>query len=122
LDEYVFPEDVHNRHKLDKIFAQIQRHSFVGHTHIPGIFTAGGQFIGAHEVSDGYRLGEEKTIVNVGSVGQPRDGDPRACFAVLDGETVSFFRVAYPVARTVEKIHAIAQLDGFLGDRLFEGR
>ena len=122
LDEYVFPEDVHNRQKLEKIFALIQRHSFVGHTHVPGVITAGGQFINAQELEAGYCLGPEKAIVNVGSVGQPRDGDPRACCAVLDGETVTFHRVSYPVMTTVEKIRGIAQLDDFLGDRLTQGR
>jgi diadenosine tetraphosphatase ApaH/serine/threonine PP2A family protein phosphatase len=122
LDEYVFPEDVYNRHKLEKIFALIQRHCFVGHTHVPGVLTAGGRFIAPQEAADGFRLGEEKVMVNVGSVGQPRDGDPRACYTLLEGETVSFHRVSYDVSITAEKIYAIAELDDFLGDRLTEGR
>ena len=122
LDEYVFPEDAQNRHKLEKIFGLVQRHSFLGHSHVPGILTASGRFISAHETGQGFPLGQIKCLVNVGSVGQPRDGDRRACYAELDGDRVTFHRVPYPVATTVEKIHAIAQLDDFLGDRLLEGR
>ena len=45
---------------------------------------------------DGYLLSAEKAIINVGSVGQPRDGDPRACYVILDDKTVHFRRVEYP--------------------------
>ena len=63
-----------------------------------------------------------KAMINVGSVGQPRDGDPRACYAILEDGDVRFRRVAYPFEVTREKIHAIADLDNFLGDRLAQGR
>jgi len=61
-------------------------------------------------------------MVNVGSVGQPRDGDPRACYVLLDDERLEFRRVPYPVEETARKIYAISELDPFLGDRLKEGR
>ena len=61
-------------------------------------------------------------MVNVGSVGQPRDGDPRACYVLLSDNMIEYRRVAYPLEKTVEKIHAITELDPFLGDRLREGR
>ena len=67
-------------------------------------------------------LGEDKTMVNVGSVGQPRDGDPRSCYVLLDDNVVQFRRVEYPLEKTIEKIYAIPELDNFLGDRLREGR
>ncbi|MDA0818329.1 MAG: metallophosphoesterase, partial [Planctomycetota bacterium] len=67
-----------------------------------------------------------KAMVNVGSVGQPRDGDVRACYVILEGEgndlTVRFRRIPYPAAETCKKIHAISDLDNFLGDRLLQGR
>ncbi|HEX7450469.1 MAG TPA: metallophosphoesterase, partial [Pirellulales bacterium] len=69
-----------------------------------------------------YRLTPEKTMVNVGSVGQPRDGDPRACYVVLEDEMLKFRRVEYPFEKTIEKIYATPELDNFLGDRLREGR
>ncbi len=61
-------------------------------------------------------------MVNVGSVGQPRDSDPRSCYVILSDESVEFRRIAYPFAKTAEKIYAIAELDNFLGDRLKDGR
>jgi diadenosine tetraphosphatase ApaH/serine/threonine PP2A family protein phosphatase len=124
LNEYVFPEDIYNRRKLNRIFAMFQGHCFQGHTHVPGVFTPAPAFLHPNEIGeDGFRLEPtEKTMINVGSVGQPRDGDPRACYVVLDENLVTFRRVVYPVAKTAEKIHAIADLDSFLGDRLMEGR
>ncbi len=122
LSEYVFPEDIYNKRKLDKIFGMIPKYCFQGHTHVPGVFTETGTFLRPDELAAGYRLGDQKVMINVGSVGQPRDGDPRSCYVILDDGTVYFRRVDYPVATTVAKIHAIADLDAFLGDRLLEGR
>lgn len=62
-----------------------------------------------------------KTLINVGSVGQPRDGDWRACYVLLDGPRVTFRGVEYDVDETVRRIHAIPQLDRRLGDRLRTG-
>jgi len=46
----------------------------------------------------------------VGSVGQPRDADPRACYVIFDGTTVYWRRLQYPVAKTMEKIRQIPDL------------
>ena len=89
---------------------------------MPGIFTEGGRFFRPQELGNGYRLADEKVMVNVGSVGQPRDGDPRSCYALLNDGVVFFRRVPYPVETTVSKIHAINSLDRFLGDRLLQGQ
>lgn len=122
LSEYVFPEDICNQQKMERIFGMIPRYCFQGHTHVPGIFTEAGAFLRQDELTSGYRLGDQKVMINVGSVGQPRDGDPRSCYVILEDQTVNFRRVAYPIESTVSKIHAIADLDSFLGDRLIEGR
>ena len=123
LSEYVFPEDVLNRKKIDAIFELVPRCVFQGHTHVPGIFTEAGQFLRPNEVTAGFEiLGKEKIMVNVGSVGQPRDGDPRACFVTLEDGVVRFHRVEYPVAEVAGQIYAIGDLDRFLGDRLLQGR
>ena len=63
-----------------------------------------------------------KAIINVGSVGQPRDGDPRACYVLFDGETVQWRRVAYDFEITMQKIYTVQQLDNFFADRLRDGR
>jgi hypothetical protein len=61
-------------------------------------------------------------MVNVGSVGQPRDGDRRACYLILEDDSVRYRRIEYPFEVTCRKIHAIGDLDNFLGDRLTQGR
>ncbi len=127
LNEYVFPEDVYNQRKMDRIFAMVERYCFQGHTHVPGVFIeAAGedlyQFHSPEDINFTWKLDERKTLVNVGSVGQPRDGDWRACYVLLDGDTLHYRRVEYDIETTVKKIYAIQDLDNFLGDRLREGR
>lgn len=121
-NEYVFPEDVYNQRKMQDLFGRIQQYSFQGHTHIPGVFTEAGEFISPEECDYCFDLNDAKAMVNVGSVGQPRDSDPRACYAILDERTLSFRRVAYPLEDTIAKIYAEPYLDNMLGDRLREGR
>jgi diadenosine tetraphosphatase ApaH/serine/threonine PP2A family protein phosphatase len=48
----------------------------------------------------------EKLVINPGSVGQPRDGDPRASYAVIEDYRVELKRVEYPVERTLSAIRA----------------
>jgi diadenosine tetraphosphatase ApaH/serine/threonine PP2A family protein phosphatase len=100
----------------------MRQYCFQGHTHVPGIFTANGRFFRPADVSDQYELGDQKTMVNVGSVGQPRDGNPLASYVILEGQQITFRRVPYAWEETIEKIYAIPELDDFLGDRLREGR
>jgi predicted phosphodiesterase len=127
LDEYVFPEDIYNPLKMEHIFELVPRYCFQGHTHIPGVFTTSPEFtspgVPAGETEVAIDLPGGKAMVNVGSVGQPRDEDPRSCYVILeDDKRVRFRRIAYPFDKTRAKIHAIADLDNFLGDRLSQGR
>jgi diadenosine tetraphosphatase ApaH/serine/threonine PP2A family protein phosphatase len=127
LNEYVFPEDIYNQRKMERIFALVERYCFQGHTHVPGVFIEQApddlyQFHSPEEVDYTYRLDGRKTLVNVGSVGQPRDGDPRACYVLLDGDTLRYRRVDYDIETTIKKIYAIPELENFLGDRLRDGR
>ena len=82
---------------MEGIFALVDRYGFQGHTHVPGIFLERAEgaydFYGPEEMNYTYALDGRKTLCNVGSVGQPRDGDWRACYVLLDGETVHFRRV-----------------------------
>ncbi|HIA27840.1 MAG TPA: metallophosphoesterase [Planctomycetes bacterium] len=71
--------------------------AFVGHTHVAGIFTPGPRFRSPEELGGKINLGSENTIVNVGSVGQPRDGDPRSSYVIVDQDELEFRRVVYPV-------------------------
>lgn len=122
LNEYVFPEDVYNVKKIERIFSVIEGHCFQGHTHVPGVFTHDNRFFSPSEIDYRYRLTKGKTMINVGSVGQPRDADPRSCYVILEDDLVRFRRVEYPLEKTVQKIYDIPELDDFLGDRLREGR
>lgn len=122
LNEYVFPEDIYNQRKMERIFALVDQYCFQGHTHIPGIFREDLSFLSPDEVDSRYEFNDVKTLVNVGSVGQPRDGDNRASYVLLDGRTIHFKRVPYDFEKTISKIYPIPELDNFLGDRLRDGR
>jgi diadenosine tetraphosphatase ApaH/serine/threonine PP2A family protein phosphatase len=124
INEYLFPEDALNSPvKMQQIFERVDRHCLVGHTHVPGVFTDEPDFYPPGDVGSVYRFSNgEKTIINPGSVGQPRDLDPRASYAVLDEDRVEFYRVEYDVDAAVEKIRAQPQLSDWLGERLREGR
>ena len=122
LNEYVFPEDVNNQRKIERIFGFVQHYCFQGHTHVPGVFTENCRFYSPQEISNQYELGNQKLMVNVGSVGQPRDNDPRSSYVILDGIGIEFRRIEYDFEITRAKILAIPEVDNFLGDRLVEGR
>jgi diadenosine tetraphosphatase ApaH/serine/threonine PP2A family protein phosphatase len=105
-------------------FSRLQtRLCFVGHSHVAGIFTEEGGSVSA-EPAFALKLRQgARHIVNVGSVGQPRDGDPRSAYCILDIDrgTIEIKRVAYDVEKARDKI-VKAGLPGFLGDRLLYGR
>ncbi len=123
LNEYVFPEDIYNQRKMERIYTLVDRYCFQGHTHVPGIFTENLQFFSPDDIGHTYKLDGRKTLCNVGSVGQPRDGNPKACYVTLgDDDTITYRRVEYDVEKTVKKVYDIADLENFLGDRLREGR
>lgn len=127
LNEYVFPEDIYNQRKMERIFALVDRYCFQGHTHVPGVFLEQlpgtlYQFLNPEELDYAHRLDGRKTLCNVGSVGQPRDGDWRACYILLDDDTIRYRRVEYDLETTIKKIYAVPDLENFLGDRLRDGR
>jgi predicted phosphodiesterase len=79
--DFIFPEDIYNPAKLDRIASTFAAALFVGHTHIPGLFVRNHGIWKYLETAAGYHCDIsdfDKVICNVGSVGQPRDGDPRA--------------------------------------------
>jgi len=123
-NEYVFPEDTQNIKKMEKLFSLVPHLCFQGHTHVPGVFTVDLRFVRPIDTGSGYLVGDrsQRLMINVGSVGQPRDGDPRSCYVIFDGEQIVFRRVEYDVEKTVRAIEAEPDLDDFLGYRLREGR
>ena len=122
ITEYLYPRDIYRPQKLEGIFEKIEWLCFCGHTHVPGIWTRYMIFLSPEEVNFRYHLLKKKTVINVGSVGQPRDGDRRACYVLFDGSRVIFRKVEYPVETAVRKIRAIPQLDRYLAERLLRGK
>jgi predicted phosphodiesterase len=123
--DYVVPGDAKNREKMQGIFDLMKRVCFIGHSHIPHIYSSDMKHAAPETVNgaiDLRKLGDRKVLINVGSVGQPRDGDVRASYVTFDGDVVRFFRVDYDCKKTAEKIYAIQRLPKFLGDRLLVGR
>lgn len=124
INEYIFPDDVFtNPTKVRMLFERIKNICFVGHTHLPGVFLNEPDFYLPEELGDRYPiLGDEKAIINIGSVGQPRDKDNRASYVYVEDNVVNFVRLPYDFEKTMKKIRAIDRLDNFNADRLREGR
>lgn len=126
INEYIFPDDALSApDKMKQLFALLDGVALVGHTHVPGVFTDEPDFWPPDELGPErcYRFNNgEKAIINVGSVGQPRDHDPRASYAILHPDRVEFCRVEYDVETTARKIKATPELSDWLADRLYEGR
>lgn len=100
--------------------------SFQGHTHVPVIWEcdAAGKIRVFQPTESPVRLDPAcRYAINVGSVGQPRDGDARACYVLFDPErfVVQFCRVAYDIKRAQERIRT-AGLPKRNAERLREGR
>ena len=113
------------------IRAQAKRVSFVGHSHVALFFALADEGTGEIEDARGAQAAagtsldvrRGRWLVNPGSVGQPRDGDPRAAWLELDTETwqASFHRVAYDIDRAADAIIA-AELPEHLARRLYVGQ
>jgi len=125
-DDYIFTEAEAN---MNLILTR-KNLTFFGHSHFPVVFIANGT--GRAILAPSYEFDEftatqcepgMKLFVNPGSVGQPRDGDSRAAFAIWDRDRtrVEFYRVEYDVSRTQAKMRE-AQLPQYLIDRLARGR
>lgn len=87
LDEYLFNDEANWRKRIENVEADIV---CVGHTH--------------HQ----FQLQiDATTILNPGSVGQPRDGDPRAAYAIIENGKVLLRRVKYPIEETIERMNRL---------------
>jgi predicted phosphodiesterase len=128
VNEYLFPEDAYsNPSKLISNFERMngKQACFVGHTHVPGVFYDDPYFEPPDELTEPFRYEVcefERAIINVGSVGQPRDRDPRASYVTITDDLVEFLRVEYQVEQTADRIRSNGELDQFLAERLIDGR
>ena len=112
------PEEFHyilsTRDALDAMEFFAQKFCFIGHSHVPGIFTKSGRAASVNP--------EGRYLINVGSVGQPRDGNPMLSFGMLETGSWKYenVRSAYDIERAARKIIA-AGLPPVLGERLMVG-
>lgn len=84
LDEYAPPDVEFWKRRLENVEADVV---CIGHTHQPYVLEVG-----------------DKLVINPGSVGQPRDGDPRASYAIIENFKVELKRIEYPLEETVKAI------------------
>jgi len=124
INEYIFADDVYNNpNKVRSLFDRFEQICFVGHTHVPGVFLDAPDFYSPDELDMVFEVDSaRRALINVGSVGQPRDRDNRASYVLIEPGLVRFVRVAYPVETVMEEVAGISELDDYLGIRLKEGR
>jgi len=136
--EYVIPRDSQDPIKLAGLFAPMHMGvCFIGHSHVPAVYYENGRIylpkIGSGDETVGpFALGvpapghidpeHPRAIVNVGSVGQPRDGDPRLSYVLFDGANITFVRLPYDTDTAAKRIRAVPELPDYLAERLFRGR
>lgn len=128
-NQYLIPEQLYSPTHLIifKVnFAHVKHVCFFGHTHRPGMFVlddkTGSIFFLDPTYNDPMRIdSNDKYMINPGSVGQPRDKDPRACYLIVEKGHVLWRRIPYNNVQTKNKILTIPELDDYLGYRLLSG-
>jgi len=111
--------------KIKEIFGKIKRACFIGHTHKPAVITDDYEYIIPQELDEHIKILDpgRKYLINIGSVGQPRDKINTACYLLFDGENrIEYRRVPYDFEKTAQKIKKIDKVDDRLGERLKEGK
>lgn len=120
--DYLLPGDAYDRQRMEREFSQVDLYALNGHSHIPGVIERGGRFMPPEALEHStLKLYGRKAIINVGSVGQPRDGNPKACYLILDRDSAAYRRVEYDAEETCRRILSFRELDPFLGQRLLAG-
>ncbi|MHC4778454.1 MAG: metallophosphoesterase family protein [Planctomycetota bacterium] len=128
ISDYVFckkSQVMWNEEKILEILEMFGELMFCGHTHHPCIIREDLECQLPDELDYTADLSRSrKNIVNIGSVGQPRDHDTRACYVLWDQkkETVTWRRVEYDFEATAKKIEAIDCIDNRCGERLKVGK
>jgi len=111
------------QHHNTSLYGRLRRWNFVGHSHLTLAYAINGKK--TKDVTGEELTGKDdrKYLVNVGSVGQPRDRDPRLCFGVYDPnfDTFRHVRLPYDIESTARKI-VDAGLDAKFARRLFVGQ
>lgn len=125
IRDWVFPEDIYAPTRLNQLVDSKERVFIGGASHIPGIYYCTDntwEFV-TPETGVPYDLhSHEKTLITVGSVGQPRDGDSRASYAIINGDQIHFQRTEYDISLAQEKIANDPDIENIHADRLSQGR
>ena len=122
--EWPYVTDLYSASK--SLMATTAQATFCGHTHVPNLFhmSMTGKFAGFEPVDrvDIPLTRQRRWLAVIGAVGQPRDRNPAACYAVLDDErdVLTYYRVPYDIEAAARKIRA-AGLPPVLAQRLFQG-
>jgi predicted phosphodiesterase len=93
----------------------------IGHSHVPMIIEQAPDGEIMAYTNEGEFQNNHRYIINVGSVGQPRDGNPDAGYAILENNRIQIKRVPYNIGKVQAKMRSIG-LPTFLSERLAEGR
>ncbi len=111
LSEYIHPETEKQMKLFDFMYTSNIDILLLGHTHIP------------YSSIKSLESEKELRIINPGSVGQPRDNDPRASYAVIDLNNleVEIIRIEYDIQSVAQRMNSMG-LPKYLSDRLFEGK
>ncbi len=123
LEEFEYIFSVEQAATCIPIFEQLGQTTFIGHSHLCKSFAISRERVfevvtKQFEVRTDYRY-----VISVGSVGQPRDHDPRASYTIYDSarQIFEFKRVEYDIAEAARRIYDIGQLSDSFGARLFAG-
>ena len=124
--EYMLPRDITDDAKMRANWDCMQESvCFVGHSHVPAVYFEDRRLFrpkgseGPYKLDTGPHL---RAIVNVGSIGQPRDGDNRLSYVLFDGKAITFVRLEYDIERAMADIQAVPELPDYLAERLKVGR
>ena len=124
--EYLLPRDITDDAKMKALYSRMTRGvCFVGHSHVPAVYFEDKRLFRPQGTQGPFALtdtSEVRVIVNVGSIGQPRDGDSRLSYVLFDGAELTFVRLEYDVEEAASAIRAVPELPDYLADRLLAGR
>ncbi|MSR62358.1 MAG: metallophosphoesterase [Planctomycetes bacterium] len=124
--EYMLPRDITDDAKMRANWQCMEQTvCFVGHSHVPAVYFEDRRLFRPKGSEGPYDLGTSprlRAIVNVGSIGQPRDGDKRLSYVLFDGKAITFVRLEYDVERAMADIQAVPELPTYLAERLMVGR
>jgi diadenosine tetraphosphatase ApaH/serine/threonine PP2A family protein phosphatase len=124
--EYLLPRDITDDAKMRALFSNMTSTvCFVGHSHVPAVYFEDRRLFRPQGTQGPFELADSESvrvIVNVGSIGQPRDGDKRLSYVLFDGKELTFVRLEYDVELAADTIRNVSDLPDYLADRLLVGR